>query len=123
MEWDYESLLSLHTADIDMRITRVGFVRYEDGVEPEEEEALTKALGPFSCVPVFLEKPLVKKFYRDFCKVKRGLVSTPCGLAGVRSVLSGVCFVVRFVARKKGVFLRRLWLFFGVVPRHLSCWP
>eukprot|EP00903_Cladosiphon_okamuranus_P012881 g12029.t1 len=68
VEWDYESLLSLHSADIDMRVTRVGFLRYADGVEPEEEEAVAKALLPFSCVPVFLDKRLATKFYRDFCK-------------------------------------------------------
>eukprot|EP00752_Nemacystus_decipiens_P007782 g6950.t1 len=68
VEWDYESLLSLHSADIDMRVTRVGFLRYADGVEPEEEEAVAKALLPFSCVPVFLDKPMANKFYRDFCK-------------------------------------------------------
>jgi len=71
VEWDYESLLSLHSADIDMRVTRVGFLRYAEGVKPEEEEEVAKALLPFSCVPVFLEKPLATKFYRDFCKVRR----------------------------------------------------
>lgn len=70
VEWDYESLLSLHSAAIDMRVTRVGFLRYgEDGIKPEDEEAVAKALLPFSCVPVFLERSLVQKFYRDFCKV------------------------------------------------------
>lgn len=68
VEWDYESLLSLHSASIDMRVTRVGFLRYADGVKPEEEEAVAKALLPFSCVPVFLERSLAQKFYRDFCK-------------------------------------------------------
>ena len=70
VEWDYESLLSLHSADIDMRVTRVGFLRYAEGVEPEEEEAVAKALLPFSCVPVFLEQATATKFYRDFCKVR-----------------------------------------------------
>ena len=69
VEWDYESLLSLHSAAIDMRVTRVGFLRYGDGIKPEEEDAVAKALLPFSCVPVFLERSLAQKFYRDFCKV------------------------------------------------------
>ena len=69
VEWDYESLLSLHSAAIDMRVTRVGFLRYADGIKPEEEEAVAKALLPFSCVPVFLDRSLAQKFYRDFCKV------------------------------------------------------
>lgn len=70
VEWDYESLLSLHSAAIDMRVTRVGFLRYGgDGIRPEDEDAVTKALLPFSCVPVFLERSLAQKFYRDCCKV------------------------------------------------------
>ncbi|CAN0332646.1 unnamed protein product, partial [Ectocarpus fasciculatus] len=68
VEWDYESLLSLHSTDVDMRVTRVGFLRYAEGVKPEEEEAVAKALLPFSCVPVFLDKTLANKFYRDCCK-------------------------------------------------------
>ncbi|CAM9975335.1 unnamed protein product [Pylaiella littoralis] len=68
VEWDYESLLSLHSAEIDMRVTRVGFLRYAEGIKPEEEDAVAKALLPFSCVPVFLDKALATKFYRDFCK-------------------------------------------------------
>lgn len=75
VEWDYESLLSLHSTDIDMRVTRVGFLRYADGVKPEEEEEVAKALLPFSCVPVFLDKTLATRFYRDFCKVG-GVVTT-----------------------------------------------
>lgn len=92
VEWDYESLLSLHSADINMRVTRVGFVRYADGVEPCEEEALTKALQPFSCVPVFLSKALAKKFYHDFCKVilrrnsRHGRVVNKGGSEGLRGV-------------------------------------
>lgn len=69
VEWDYESLLSLHADNANMRVTRVGFVRYPDGVKPEDEESLSKALEPFGCVPVFLEESLAQKFYRDFCKV------------------------------------------------------
>lgn len=69
MEWDYESLLSLHSAEIDMRVTRIGFLRYAEGIKPENEDAVAKALLPFSCVPVFLDKALATKFYRDFCKV------------------------------------------------------
>lgn len=114
VEWDYESLLSLHTADIDMRITRVGFVRYADGIEPEEEEALTKALVPFSCVPVFLEKPLAKMFYRDFCKVRRGrcLCVSLVGWLLCAQGCAACVFVAVFVVGKRGVFvLRRLGLF------------
>lgn len=69
VEWDDESLLSLHSPEINMRVTRVGFVRYAEGIKPEEEDELTKALQPFSCVPVFLDEELANKFYRDFCKV------------------------------------------------------
>lgn len=70
IDWDYESLLSLHSDNkANMRVTRVGFVRYQEGLKPEEEEGLSKALEPFGCVPVFLEESLAKKFYRDFCKV------------------------------------------------------
>lgn len=70
IDWDYESLLSLHSDNnANMRVTRVGFVRYQEGLKSEEEEGLSKALEPFGCVPVFLEESLVTKFYRDFCKV------------------------------------------------------
>ncbi|CAN0170701.1 unnamed protein product, partial [Discosporangium mesarthrocarpum] len=51
-----------------MRVTRIGIVRYAPGVDPSEEESLVKALAPFDCVPVFLERDLANKFYRDFCK-------------------------------------------------------
>lgn len=68
VEWDYENLLSLHSSDMHLRVTRVGIVRYPTALTPEDEEALTKALVPFDCTPVFLERGLARRFYRDFCK-------------------------------------------------------
>ncbi|CAM9377639.1 unnamed protein product [Phaeothamnion confervicola] len=69
VEWDYENLLSLHNnASIGLRVTRVGVVRYDGVIAPEDEEALTRELARFDCVPVFLEKTMARKFYRDFCK-------------------------------------------------------
>ena len=76
VEWDYENLLSVHSSWIDMRVTRVGFVRHLDGITPQEEEEVAKALEPFSCVPVFLETSVATKFYRDFCKVGVGGIGT-----------------------------------------------
>lgn len=83
MEWDYENLLSLHSAEIDMRVTRVGFVRHLNGISPKEEEEVAEALLPFSCVPVFLDTPLYRKFYRDFCKVGRSSNRRTCTMIGL----------------------------------------
>jgi hypothetical protein len=66
---DYENLLSLHNSNMHLRVTRVGIVRYSGVITPDDEDKLTKALLPFDCVPVFLERSLARRFYRDFCKV------------------------------------------------------
>lgn len=68
VEWDYENLLSLQAAEGQMRVTRVGIVRFAGTIAPEEEADLARALQPFNCVPIFLEKALARRFYREFCK-------------------------------------------------------
>lgn len=63
---------------MNMRVTRLGFLRYADEIMPEDEEEIVEALAFLSCVPVFLDKALANKFYREFCKV--GLVGLMDGL-------------------------------------------
>lgn len=90
VEWDYENLLSLHSENINMRVTRVGFIRYAAGIKPEEEEDVVKALRPFGCVPVFLERTLARKFYRDFCKVNRRCICI-CSCNGSLALIRAFC--------------------------------
>ena len=67
VEWDNESLLALKT---DIRVTRIGTVRYPGGFVPKDErDALTTALESFGCVPIFLDPPGQHDlFYNTFCK-------------------------------------------------------
>jgi trehalose-phosphatase len=68
VEWDHEALLSLKSQ---LRVTRVGSVRFRSGEAPtsfEERDALIDALQPFLCVPVFIEQDLATLFYDSFCK-------------------------------------------------------
>jgi trehalose 6-phosphate synthase/phosphatase len=58
-------LLSLQTH---LRVTWVGTVRYRGCIPEHEEEAVTRALRPLNCVPVFLDQETHTNFYQRWCK-------------------------------------------------------
>jgi hypothetical protein len=68
VEWDHEALLSCKTALL--RVTRIGTVKlaFGDPIKAEEKNAVTNALLPFNCVPIFIDKAIADVFYNDFCK-------------------------------------------------------
>mmetsp|Transcript_27530 Transcript_27530/g.64255 ORF Transcript_27530/g.64255 Transcript_27530/m.64255 type:complete len:1210 (+) Transcript_27530:256-3885(+) len=65
VEWDHEALLSLKTQ---LRVTRIGTVRFKGGVPLESQDELTSILEQFNCVPIYIDPELHHAFFSTFCK-------------------------------------------------------
>lgn len=63
--WDQENVVSLQ---LDIRLTWVGTVRYSQVIEAEDEDAITAALLPLNCHPLFVDRRTHNQFYEVFCK-------------------------------------------------------
>eukprot|EP01041_Mallomonas_annulata_P009119 gene9119-18891_t len=63
--WDEENVLALQ---MNLRTTWVGSVRYTDGIEPEDEDAIEEALRTMNCHPIFINANSHHQFYDMFCK-------------------------------------------------------
>ena len=63
--WDEEALLAMQT---EMRVARIGTVRYPAGIPVEDEEKVSAALLDLNCFPVFLNQKTHQHFYDIYCK-------------------------------------------------------
>jgi len=65
--WEDEALLAMQ---IDLKVARIGSLRYPGGIPIEEEDAVSQALLDLNCFPVFLSQKLHHHFYDIFCKTQ-----------------------------------------------------
>ena len=63
--WDEEALLAMQT---EVRVARIGTVRYPGGIPVEDEDSISNALLDLNCFPVFLSQKTHQHFYDIYCK-------------------------------------------------------
>jgi trehalose 6-phosphate synthase/phosphatase len=64
-QWNNENILSFESK---LTVKWVGTVHHSSVITPEDEEAITAALAPMNCHPIFISRDIHRKFYNVVCK-------------------------------------------------------